>query len=174
LTQILKINTKVNGLDKLQEYIDFVDKFANSKFDVEFQKELQDKCLEVIQRVTDALLPYTGDTVELYKSNNKIREFEEGFIIYNDTVVEATSDGYDGEFSIALAFEYGTGIVGQESPKEGAWEYNVNQHDKGWIYFKNEAFHFTRGLQGFEIYRESKRIIQESLYDWVTTYYGKR
>jgi len=78
LTQILKINTKVNGLDKLQEYIDFVDKFANSKFDVEFQKELQDKCLEVIQRVTDALLPYTGDTVELYKSNNKIREFEEG------------------------------------------------------------------------------------------------
>lgn len=174
MTQILKINTKVNGLDKLQEYIDFVEKFANSKFDVEFQKELQDKCLEVIQRVTDALLPYSGDTVELYKSNNKIREFEEGFIIYNDTVVETTSEGYDGEFSIALAFEYGTGIVGQENPKEGAWEYNVNQHDKGWIYFKNEAFHFTRGLQGFEIYRESKRIIQESLYDWVTTYYGKR
>lgn len=174
MTQILKINTKVNGLEKLDEYINFVEKFANSKYDLEFQKYLQEKCIEVIERVTNTLLPYTGDTVELYKSNNKIREFEEGFIIYNDTTVEATTEGYEGAFSIALAFEYGTGVVGQENPKEGAWEYNINQYETGWTYFKNEAFHFTKGLQGFEIYRNSKIEIENNLKDWVLDYYGKR
>lgn len=50
----------------------------------------------------------------------------------------------------AIFVEYGTGMIGAESPhpEPNGWEYDANGHgDKGWVY-KNDndgKFHWTRG-----------------------------
>lgn len=172
---MFKIDINITGLDKLDKQIEFVNRMINMKTDVQFQKYIQNKCLETVKQVTDRLMRYDGPTVELYKSNHKIREISGGFELYNDTVVDAETEGYNGIFSIALAFEYGTGIVGSENPKVNAWGYNLNNYEKGWTYFKNEAFHFTAGYEGMEIYRYTAEEITKNLKKWVTEYYnGKK
>lgn len=165
----LKVKTKVKGLDKLKNYIEFVQKFATLKTDKKFQKYIQDKFLETVNRISLERLT-GGEMTQIYIENNKIRELDDGFVLYNDTSVETESEGYDGQFCIALAFEYGTGIVGQNNPKVGAWSYNVNQHEKGWTYFKDGIFHFTRGFAGFEIYRFTLEEIKNNLENWIMEY----
>lgn len=58
----------------------------------------------------------------------------------------------------ALFWEYGTGLIGQGSPHPDAWQYNVNQHKKGWVYRGDktiyswdltglkDGLHFTKGM----------------------------
>ena len=47
--------------------------------------------------------------------------------------------------------EFGTGVVGQESPHPDTsivgWKYDMNQHgDMGWYYFKDGEWHWTKGM----------------------------
>jgi hypothetical protein len=170
---MLKINMNVKGLKEFEKYVDFVNKMANMKNDVTFQKFIQDKCMKTLNKVMDERISFSGGTVDAYKNNNKIEEFSDGFILYNHTVVDATSEGYGGIFSIALAFEYGTGIVGEEHPKANAWGYNLNKYEKGWSYFKNGSFHFTAGYEGFEVFRFTADEITKNLKNWVYEYYSK-
>lgn len=168
-------NIKVNSLEKLQNYINYVKKFSKMKTDKKFQKYIQNKCLNVVKQMCVTLLPNAGsndigELTQLYIDNNNIREATDGFIIYNNLSVSTDTDGYNGIFSIALAFEYGTGIVGENHPKAHAWEYNVKKHTKGWIYYKNGEFHFTRGFEGFEIYKLSAEEINKQLKNWVLEY----
>lgn len=163
----------VENKQHLDDLVEFVNSLMEIQYDKQFHKFIQEKCMEIIQTHIDTYLTFSGNTVDLYKSSNKIEEFDEGFIIYNDTTVETDTDGYGGKFSIALAFEYGTGIVGQENPKENAWEYNVNEHQKGWTYFKNDSFHFTKGFEGFQIYTLSAQEIESKLPEWVNEYITK-
>ena len=121
------ISVRVSAVNKkaLDEHINFVKKLLLMKTDKKFQKYIQDKCKETVERLTNELMQYSGTTVDAYKNNHKIKETATGFILYNDTVVES---GDYGTFPIALAFEYGTGIVGSQNAKEGAWAYNINNH----------------------------------------------
>ena len=170
---MLKVKTEVLNLKGLENHIQYVNRMLKMKTDKNFQKFIQDKCMEILNQVMEERISFAGATVDTYKQNNKIEETSDGFIIYNHTVVDATTEGYGGQFSISLAFEYGTGIVGSENPKTGAWGYNINQHEKGWTYFKNGSFHFTRGYQGFEIYRYTADRIMQNLKSWVNEYYKK-
>ena len=172
---MLKPNVKVNSLEKLQDYINYVEKFSKMKTNKNFQKYIQQKCLDVVIKTASNLFlngDYNSmnDLFALYIENNKIREEINGFIIYNDLSVSTDTEGYDGTFSVALAFEYGTGIVGQDHPKANAWEYNVKQHTNGWIYYQNGQFWFTKGFEGFEIYRLSAEEIKNQLKDWIMNY----
>lgn len=171
---MIKINVNITGEKDLEEYINFVRKILSMKVDKNFQKFIQQKCLETVRKVTDDRLTFSGLTVEEYKNNHKIMEYDDGFILYNDTIVPSETEGYDGSFSIALAFEYGTGIVGMGNPVEGSWEYNINNHERGWTYFKNNGFHFTAGYSGFEIYRYTSEEIQKNLEKWVNEYLNKK
>lgn len=178
------INVKVSAINKkaLDQHLDFVKKLILMKTDKKFQKYIQQKCLETVKRVTDELMKYSGATVDAYKNNHKIEETENGFILYNDTVVES---GEYGVFPIALAFEYGTGIVGSQNAKEGAWAYNINNHIGGWWYptdfndpnpykwiDKDGNVHaFTKGLYGMEIYKKTEDVIKRQLSSWVMNYY---
>lgn len=168
----LKVKVNVKGLDEFHKYIEFVKKFSTMKTDREFQIYIQNKVLETVNKISSEYLP-DSDIKIAYILNNKIREIDNGFVLYNDTYVETESEGYGGKFCIALAFEYGTGLVGQEHPKVGAWQYNVNQHEKGWTYYQDGTFHFTRGMQGYEIYRFTLEEIKKNLNDWVMDYKGK-
>lgn len=183
----LKTSIKVDSIEKLKQYIEYVKKFVTIKSDKNFQKYIQTKFLETVSKIASDRLP-GGKISQLYISNNKIEPLSDGFILYNDTFVETNSSGYNGKFCIALAFEYGTGIVGQENPKVGAWQYNVNGHIDGWWYPTDEddpnptkkaldsgdIVAWTRGLQGYEIYRFTAEEIRQNIRTWVKEYNPKK
>lgn len=168
----LKIKAKVNGLEKLKNHIEYVKLYSGLIDDKNFEIYIQNKFLETVRLIASRNLP-DGELSQLYIENNKIRNIDGGFELYNDTYIETETEGYNGKFSVALSFEYGTGIVGQENPKEGAWQYNVNNHEFGWTYYKDGTFHFTRGFEGFEIYRKTKLEIENNLLLWVREYKRK-
>lgn len=199
---MLKIKTEVDSLEKLDKYIDFVKKMLKMKTDKDFQKFMQQKCLETIRKVAEQrFATHTTTNEELkieYLNNNKIRDItDEGFVIYNDlSVVKPDtrfSEGYT--FSVALAFEYGTGFVGMGSVNAPAsYEYNVNKNyvvkdDEvvyGWwlsILKNGNNPHFgtsrsgkaviTGGYEGMEIYRFSAIEIQKNLNKWLNEYFEK-
>ncbi|MBR5303440.1 MAG: hypothetical protein IKU37_01270 [Candidatus Gastranaerophilales bacterium] len=180
-----KVNTKVDGLDKFKKYIEYVSNIAKLSNDKKFQEFLQKKFLNTVNFISQIYLPDNAMKSE-YIKNNQIRPMDNGFIIYNNTAIDTDSAGYGGKFSIALAFEYGTGIIGQNNPKVGAWQYNVKGHTDGWWYPSNEkdtnpikfvtkdglTLAWTKGFEGYEIYRYSKEEIEKNLPYWVKEYTG--
>lgn len=192
---MLKIDININGLDKLDKHIEFVNKMLNMKSDVQFQKYIQNKCLETVKEVARNRLGGTtnDEYIEEYILRNKIREIAGGFELYNDFSIPAILTtrntknqdretgglvrNYDNGFSIALAFEYGVGIVGQNKPKQGAWDYNINNYgEEGWYYKtpSGESIR-TQGYEGAEVYRYTAIEISKRLKDWVNSYYnGKK
>lgn len=179
---MLKINMNVKGLDKLEKHIQYVQRMANMKTDKTFQSYIKNKCMEALNQVMNERL--TGgttndDAISLYRSSNHIIDDLNGFIIYNDAKIPVNAvdtSGYpNGEFSIALAFEYGVGIIGQNTVNPNAWSYNINNYNFGW-YFKDTdgKYHQTGGYMGFEIYRFTADKIQKNLPRWVNEYYNKK
>lgn len=180
----MNIDAKVYGLDNLQKYIEYVKKLVSMKTDLNFQKFIQEKVLQTAIFVTDNLLTkkITNDEYkEEYRNNHKIREEINGFVLYNDTTIplsdleisEKTALNYPNGFSVALAFEYGTGIVGQNSPVIGAWDYNVNDWNWAWTYSKNGQFYSTYGYEGMEIYRNIAIKCKSEMSNWVNEYFEK-
>lgn len=179
---MLKIEFNVEGLKELDKYIEYVNKLASMKKDSDFQKFIQNKILSLAQKVTDQRL--TGGTtndeyIQLYKSSHHIQEEENGFILYNDATIDANVEentNYPGgQFSIALAFEYGVGITGEGTYQEDvftAWDYNVNDYNFGWYFLKNGEVNHTFGYMGFEIYRNIAIEAEKNLKKWVNEYYS--
>lgn len=190
---MLDIKVDIDSIEKLDKHIKYVENLLKMKTDVEFQKYIQNKCLETVKKVSRERIGINTNEeyVEEYISRHSIREETNGFVLYNDLTIPAilsTSNtknqdrgngivrNYDNGFSIALAFEYGTGLVGQENPVQGAWEYNVNNYGEyGWYYKPVEGESIqTRGYQGFEIYRYTAEEIKSMLPKWVNDYLRKR
>jgi len=180
----LNVNVKISGLENLKNKIELLKQLANLENDNAFNLFIQDKCMKTLTSVIDERLiggTTNDEYIELYKSSNHIVPNKNGFVIYNDAKVfveGANGDNYpENQFSIALAFEYGTGIVGDGTYTEDkftAWEYNKNKYNFGWYYKKdNQSFH-TYGYQGFEIYRNTVIKIEENLNDWVKEYLKKK
>lgn len=195
---MLNIGIDIKGLDKLQKHIDFVNKLLKMKTDKSFQKFIQNKVMDVAKMITDKEL--TGGTsndeeIGLYKSSHHIQDIDNGFILYNDAKIPADkynilpfdTSGYpNGQFSIALAFEYGVGIVGSGSytnDKFEPWQYNVistskstHKNENGWYLPKSvyeQSGILYSGYQGFGIYRNIAIEIENKLNDWVIEYYKK-
>lgn len=180
---LLKIDASVDKLEGLRKYIDRVNGLAKMQSDVKFQKFIKNKCLETVRKISDMRL--TGGTtndelIEEYKSRHKIRDFVDGFVLYNDTVLPSSMistkhlEDYPNGFSIALAFEYGVGIVGQTNPVPNAWEYNLKDYNFGWYYQKYDEIFHTYGYSGFEIYRYTAEEIQKNLNNWIDEYEKKK
>ena len=180
---LLKIDASVDKLEDLKKYIDRVNGLAKMQSDVKFQKFIKNKCLETVRKISDMRL--TGGTtndelIEEYKSRHKIRDFVDGFVLYNDTILPSSMistkhlEDYPNGFSIALAFEYGVGIVGQTNPVPNAWEYNLKDYNFGWYYQKYDEIFHTYGYSGFEIYRYTAEEIQKNLNNWIDEYEKKK
>lgn len=179
---MLKVSCEVKGLKGLENKIEYIKRLSQMKTDKSFQKFIQDKVMQALNKVMEERL--TEDTtnneyIEEYKLRNKIREESDGFVLYNDFKIPAILStksnairDYSEGFSIALAFEYGVGIVGQENPVEGAWEYNVNNYEKGWYYktMSGEVL-FTQGYKGMQIYHYTKIEVENNLSNWVKEYF---
>lgn len=180
---MLKVSCEIKGLKELENKIEYIKRLSQMKIDKTFQKFIQDKVLQTLNKVMEERL--TEDTtnneyIEEYKLRNKIREEDDGFVLYNDFKIPAILStksnairDYSEGFSIALAFEYGVGIVGQENPVEGAWEYNVNNYEKGWYYKTMEGeVLFTQGYKGMQIYRYTRIEVENNLPKWVDEYFN--
>lgn len=188
---MIKENTKIYNLSLLEEQIKIINSVRQSSNLNEFLKK---KFLETLNQVMDERLTEENTNtafVPVYRNNNHFEDTEDGFIMYNDTVLY----GEKYTFSIALAFEYGTGIIGQENPVVGHWQYNVNnktvrynddENYAGWWLSvdkagKSQTFGesrsgkaiITRGYQGMEIYRFTAERIKENLSNWLKEYVEK-
>lgn len=181
---MLKISTNVSGLKELQREINRVESIINLKNDKSFNQFLKDKFMEVARRITNERLigGTTNDmAIEKYKSSHHIIDDTNGFILYNDCTVPAETSDPDkypnGEFSVALAFEYGVGIVGEgtyDGKYFNPWQYNVNNYNFGWKYpTENGEYDTTYGYMGFEIYRYIAEEINNNLAKWYDEYYRK-
>ena len=190
---MLQVKVDINSIEKLDSHIKYVEKLLTMKTDKNFQKYIQQKCLETVRRVSrERIRNSTNDEyIEEYILRHSIREEENGFVLYNNFTIPAILStqntknqdrlngkvrNYDNGFNLALAFEYGTGLVGQDNPVQGAWEYNVNEYGEyGWYYksFNGDAVR-TRGYQGFEIYRFTAEEIKVMLPKWINDYFRKK
>lgn len=185
---MLKYKIEVLNLKGLNKHIDYVNKMLNMKTDKSFQRFIQEKCWNTLQEVMNERLiggTTNDDQIELYKNSNHIVEDKEGFIIYNDAKIPAdyynilpfdTSSYPSGMFSIALAFEYGVGIIGENTNNPNAWQYNLGDYNFGWYLPKNvygKSGISTAGYMGFEIYRFTADRIKMRLSKWVNEYYSE-
>lgn len=180
---MLKVKIDLQGLENLQEHINIAEKFLKLKKDKEWNKFLQQKVLQTLNRVIARRLKggtTNDDAINLYVSSNKIEETENGFILYNDATIEAETQNKDnypnGKFSIALAFEYGVGIVGENTPVDRfiPWQYNVHEYNFGWYFRASDGkYHQTAGYEGFEIYRYTADSVEKNINKWVKEYYSK-
>ena len=182
---ILDIQPEILGMKEFDKYISFVKKLSMMKIDKGFQDFIKNKVMETAYNVTDNRLDTNNtnnDAIQKYKDNHKIREFDSGFILYNDTKIQAIVKGVqnsienypNGEFNIALAFEYGVGIIGSNSAIPKSWDYNIQDYYFGW-YLPQEVTGRsgvqTGGYQGYEIYRYIAIEVQNNLKNWVEEYY---
>ena len=117
----------------------------------EYRKSLQDKCEEFAYRMAEegvaiAQMKILGfDAVmtgELLDSMN----LEAGDVVSNGATYYIYTDCPWAKF-----VEFGTGIVGSENPHPdpsiAGWKYDTNDHgEKGWHYFKNGEWHWTKGM----------------------------
>lgn len=193
---MLKIKISVDSLDKIQNYIDFVERIYDAQNDMGLQSFLKRKVLEAAKMITDKELvggTSNDEEIELYKNSHHIEDYKKGFILYNDAKISADkyntlpfdTSGYpDGEFSIALAFEYGVGVVGQGTYEEGyfkSWDYNnvtlsKSKHRQGDEWYLpasvyGESGYLYSGYEGFEIYRKIAIFCEASLNEWAYEYF---
>ena len=185
------LDTKItiDKLEYLENYINFVDGMLKMQKDKNFQKYIKDKCKKMLEIVMNDKLSTGGTTndadIGTYIGSNHIIDVDNGFIMYNDAKVPADAVGVqndaskypDGMFNLALAFEYGVGIVGSSTNVPNAWDYNVNNYNFGWILPKKVANTYGvpygqefAGYKGLQIYWETAVTIEASLSDWVLEY----
>lgn len=186
---MFKVSFNVDSISKIDNHIELVKKIQNMKNDFEFQAYIKDKCWETLNNVMNNKLKSgsttNDDSIEVYRNSNHIEDTKDGFIIYNNAKIPAnvkgvqnTIDNYnEGMFNIALAFEYGVGIVGIKTGNDNAWEYNVRNYNFGWYLPKDvlgESGIRYIGYEGFEIYRFTAIEIQTQLPKWVNDYYRRK
>ena len=196
---MLKIQPKVDNLEGLKKIIDYAEKISKMVNNKEFQKFIQNKCLQTVEYITNQRLvggTTNDEEIGLYISSHKIQDFGKGFILYNDAKIPADkyntlpfdTSGYPkGEFSIALAFEYGVGVVGiTEYGLEKGYAYNDLFSSKSkshqqliqqWYLphnVMNKNGILTGGYKGFEIYRYTAIEIENKLQEWVNEFYERQ
>lgn len=164
--------------------------------DKDFQKYLQEKVLQTVRLISEEKLvkgiTNNDDEIDIYKENHKIRELENGFELYNDTQIPADkyntipfdTSGYpNGMFSVALAFEYGTGVVGiSDYGVKNGYVYNdigntkSKSHrkfgDKWYLPVNVNGYSgvISSGYEGFEIYRYTAIEVENQIDNWTMDY----
>lgn len=74
--------------------------------------------------------------------------------------------------------EFGTGIVGANSPHPNTsivgWKYDVNEHgEKGWFYFKDGKWHWTKGMPSRPFFYETSMQLMKEITKVTKEVFGK-
>lgn len=201
---MLSIKGNVDNLDKLEAILNKVKTQNKMQSNInELYAEIKKKCLNTVKSIARQRLYASGTTneeyYEAYIANIRIgEENEKGFTIISDLTIHKPdthhSKGYD--FSISLAFEYGTGIVGMgstDAPPE--YRYNVNNNyviiddypELGWwipiekagnshifATSKSGKAVVTQGYEAVEVFRHSADKINLSLNKWINEFNNRK
>lgn len=200
---MLKVSTEIDSIEKLEKHIKLVETLSQLGSSTTWQDFIKDKCLNTVKEYAKTRLNGTSNEeyYQEYIDSIHIREgeIENGFEIVSDLTIEKPasrhSDGYT--FSLSLAFEYGTGIVGRGSTDAPSnYRYNVNsdinyvkiddEYVLGWWISASKAGNtitfgqsksgkavVTRGYEGLEIFRFAGAEIRTNLDKWVKDYLKK-
>ena len=139
-----------------------------------YQEEIKDKCEELAFKLAQRGVEiakmnismegavYTGELLDSI-------DMEQGDVLTNGSSYVVYTD-----CEWAPYVEFGTGIVGSENPHPdtsiAGWKYDVNEHgDKGWVYYKDGEFYWTKGMpsrpfmynSGYELSLEVSKIAKE-------------
>ena len=173
---MITFSTKVDNLDAIDRVLNKVSIISNIQDNRDYFDFIKKKVEATLKEVINERLSAFDDNDNLYaesvyRASNHFKDTENGFILYNDAKVPVDTDGYDGSFNIALAYEYGTGIVGEGNPVEGHWQYNVKGHNTYWSYLDRYGeVQFTLGSFGMEIYRFTRASVEQRLPEWNKEY----
>lgn len=116
-----------------------------------YRNDLTDKCYDFAEKMAEegvklAKFKISGyDAIETGELLNSLN-MEPGDVASNG----ASFVIYTG-CEWAAYVEFGTGIVGSESPHPDTglanWKYDVNSHgEAGWFYYKDGVWHWTKGM----------------------------
>lgn len=137
--KILKSDLSISGIKQLQRELEKYKQDLVKKCEV-FTQRLAERGVEIAKmNITDYDAIYTG---ELLASINA----EQGAVIKDGAKWIIYTNCPWAKF-----VEFGTGIVGANSPHPDTsivgWKYDVNEHgEKGWFYFRDGEWHWTKGL----------------------------
>ena len=196
---MFKIDINIDSLKKLDKHIEIVNRMLKMKTDKHFQDYIKQKCLDEVKSYAELRLrentTTNADLKDAYINGIFIRDTSDGFEIVSDLTVEKPttrhSSGYT--FSVSMAFEYGTGIIGMGSADApSGYRYNINENqvkindelvDGWWIpaskagnsmtfgESKSGSAVVTQGYEGMEIFRFAGANINQKLPQWVKTYF---
>ena len=180
---MLKVSCEIKGLKELESKIEYIKRLSQMKTDKEFQKFIQDKVLKTVEKISRERL-YGATTneeeIEEYIKNHKIREYDDGFELYNDYKIPADkynmlpfdTSGYpEGMFNVAIAFEYGVGIIDTSGITRSKSHYRLGNE---WYLPKNvngSSGILTQGYEGQGIYRYTRIEVENNLPKWVKEYF---
>lgn len=177
----IKIKYDKKKLDKIcniTNNIQEIETFKNAKFQRYIIRKVRKVLNEVMEQRFNTQTTTNDYAISTYKRNNHIKLTDNGFILYNGAMIPVSAKDKStypqGKFPLALAFEYGVGIVG-EGTYDGKyftpWEYNVNNYNFGWYYTdENGVKQHTYGYEGYEIYRFVADRINKEIHEWVLSY----
>lgn len=184
----MKTNLKISNFEEIDKMIENTKKLYQLQSSTEFIEFVKDKTKNLLEQIMAQKFngSSTSNNLEIedYKKNNHFENIKNGFILRNNTTIPADKyntlpfdmSGYaDGEFSIALAFEYGTGIYGQanlrvtnrsKNSKGNSWYLPKNVYGKSGI--------LTEGYPAFGIYTELAKQINLNIDKWFKEFLEKR
>lgn len=184
----MKTTLSIKNLSKIDDITRIAKELYQMQSSTEFIEYIKSKTKETLEQVMAQKFSGSSTSndaeIEDYKKNNHFENIENGFILLNDTTIPAdkynmlpfdTSGYKDGEFSIALAFEYGTGIYGSTNLK--VIKRTKNTRGDSWYLPKNvyeESGVLTNGYPAFGIYQEVEKIMNKNMDKWVQEYLKKR
>lgn len=177
----MKNSIEISNLEGLSKIINVVEQAKGTS--LKLNKFLAEKSYEVLKKVTNDRIYINGnfntnnEAINSYISHNKYEVNKDGFTLYNDMprIAWKGINGNDYDFSVSLAFEFGTGIIGETNPAEWAdkygYQYNVNKYNFGWNYIDlNGDNQHTYGYSGMEIYRYTQIEIEKNIRSWINEY----
>ena len=115
----------------------------------QFKTEFLEKCNRLVEALTDRGVEIAKIEVARLDAvyTGELMNSIEGYYspTYNVGIIKA------GAYYAAFV-EYGTGVVGKESPHPNpdGWQYDSHQHgDKGWVYYDEDSgkFRWTKGFK---------------------------
>lgn len=134
----IKVPMSVNGIKELQKKITKIKKLSPK-----MQQRFITKSLRYIKKKANEHLKENYSAYSWYERTGRLEHDWE--------IVATEFSGTLRNLAPYSAFvEYGTGLVGKHPMADvHNYQYNVNDHQYGWLfYFENES-HFTQGLEGY-------------------------
>lgn len=141
----INANFKMNlSLESIEEYKEFLANYAS---------RLPQVATNIVKRVSAEGLKDNYKSTTILPISNDGNKISGGIKTNNEGETYA---------------EFGTGVIGQGNPhiadylEKAGWKYDVNEHgEKGWVYFKDGRYYWTKGIKASKKFYNASVRMQE-------------